>query len=168
MRSHDSSGHTLTLAELGTGERLFVWGFRAIAQHRRLGWQSAAVLQRAYGHFGVADAVASLDAMLETFARTAYRAVELHCPGCARMSDCEFRLLQATAAAQRGDIDLARRRFERWLPEIAADWILAPACGLAKIFAEGGLTLPARDTELVRIHDAAAKRSLRIGSPTLH
>lgn len=159
---------TRTLSQLDVGERLFVWGFRAIAQCHRLGWPSMAELQRVYDHFGVADAVPSLEAMIDTFACTAHTAVELHCPGCSCLSGSEHLLLQAAAASQRGESELARRRFEYWLPEIAADWILGPACGLGRIFAKSGLMLNVHHAFPAPLPATMARQTRSVGSPTLH
>jgi hypothetical protein len=157
-----------TLDQLRAGERLFVWGFRAMAQYRRLGWPTIADLRQAYGHYGVGDAVPSLDALLEAFACTAHTAIELHCPGCRHVSPGEYHLLQAISAAQSGSLDLARQEFERWLPGVAADWVLGPACGLGRIFQAAGLTLPQREAEPLKLHETMAMQSWPVGSPTVH
>jgi hypothetical protein len=127
-----------------------------------------AELQHVYDHFGVADAVPSLEAMIETFACTAHTAVELHCPGCPCVSGSEHLLLQAAAASQRGESELARRRFEYWLPEVAANWILGPADGLGRIFAKSGLMLRLRHASLAPLPATMAMQTWSVGSPTLH
>jgi hypothetical protein len=157
-----------TLAGFGIGERLFIWGFRAVAQCHRLGWPSMHDLRQVYDHFGVADAVPSLDSMLEFFACTAHSSIELHCPGCPCVSDGECRLLRAISTARQGEIDLSRQQFEQWLPDIAVDWIMAPVCGLVRIFADAGLSLPVRQTNPSPIRETMSMRSWPIGSPTLH
>jgi hypothetical protein len=157
-----------TLSQLDVSERLFVWGFRAIAQYHRLGWPNMTELQRVYDHFGVADAVPSLDAMIETFACTAHTAIELHCTGCPCLSSSEHLLLQAVASSQRGESELARRRFKYWLPEIAADYILGPACGLGRIFARSGLMLRLRHASAAPLPATMAMQTWPLGSPTLH
>lgn len=167
-RSLGYTGATSTLAALGVGERLFIWGFRSIAQYRRLGWPSMLEIQQVYRHFAVADAVAPLDAMFEVFACTARRAIELHYPGCPCVSEGECRLLQAVSAAQQGDSRLARNRFKHWLPELAADWIMPSICGLGQIFANAGLALSVRQAESSRTGETMRMRIWSLGSPTLH
>lgn len=157
-----------TLDQLGGGERLFVWGFRAMAQFHRLGWPTIADLRQVYGHYGVADAVPSLDAMLEVFACTAHTAVQLHCPACRHLSSSEYHLLQAISEAQSGSFDQARQEFERWLPGVAADWILGPTCGLGMIFQTAGLILARHDGKPSNVHETMRMRSWPIGSPTRH
>lgn len=157
-----------TLSQLEVGERLFVWGFRSVAQYRRIGRPSMTELQRVCDHFGVVDAVPSLDAMLETFACTAHTVIELHCPGCPCLSESEYLLLQAAAACQHGDTITGQRRFEFWLPEVAADWILAPACGLGRIFANSGLILRSRNTSFMPRGGTMALQTWPVGSSTLH
>lgn len=159
---------TMALVELGVSERLFVWGFRAAAQSRRFASPQTTELHLVYDYFGVADAALSLDAMLETFARTAHTPVEIHSPGCPCVSACEFHLLRAAAAAQHGQTDVAREAFTRWLPKTAADWILAPATGLGRVFAESGLVLSGRDAAVVPVHETMAMRSWPVGSAVLH
>ncbi len=157
-----------TLDQLDIGERLFVWGFRAMAQSRRLGWPTAADLRQVYGHYGVGDAVPLLDTLIEAFACTAHEAIELHRPGCRHVSPSEYYLLQAVSAAQSGSLDLARQQFERWLPGVAADWILGPACGLGTVFRRASLTLPQRDAAPLRVGETMAMQSWPVGSPTVH
>ncbi len=65
-------------------------------------------------------------------------------------------------------LDLARRQFERWLPGVAADWILGPACGLATIFRRASLTLPQRDAAPSRVGETMAVQSWPVGSSTVH
>lgn len=157
-----------SLARLDVGERLFLWGFRAIAQCHRLGWPSMSEIRQVYDHFGVADAAPSLHAMLKIFACTGLTAVELHSPGCPCVSDSERLLLQAVAAAQRDEKETARRRFGYWLPSAAADWILEPACGLGRLFAARGLMLRSPGASFASRPDVMATQSSSIGSPTLH
>lgn len=159
---------TKTLRQLGLGERLFVWGFRAIAQHHRLGRPRMSEVRCVYDHFQVADAVSSLNAMLETFACTAHSTVELHCPGCPCVSGSEYLISQATAAVQRGEIDLARQRFSNWLPDISTDWILSPASGLGRIFALHGLLLPLHATAFISLPATMAKQTWPVGAPIFH
>jgi hypothetical protein len=136
---------TNTPSQLDEAERLFIWGFRAMAQHQRLGWPTFDGIRTVYGNFQVEDAVGSVAAMLETFASTAHTAIELHVSGCSCVSDGESRLLKAMAITQAGDIDRSRRQFEQWLPELAADWIMEPARGLGRIFRTAGLLFPGNE-----------------------
>jgi hypothetical protein len=154
--------------ELHTGERLFVWGFRTMIFCRRPEPPDITTVRELYDQFNVANALPALSAMVEAFVRTAHTAVALHAPGCPCVSSSEYCLLEALARAQRGEIDSARRRFEQWLPDAAADWVLGPACGLGRAFAHGRLILPIRDAEQMRIHDAAATRSQRPVWSSLH
>lgn len=164
----DRSSTPATLLRYSTGERLFIWGLRATAQFRRLGWPGTRELRQVYDHFNVADALPSLDTMLEVFACTAHTPIELHCAGCPCISPSEYGVLQAVARAQRGDVKEARKRFESWLPGLASDWIMAPACGLGRIFADAGLVLPTREAEAPPAQVTTAMRSWPIGSATLH
>jgi hypothetical protein len=135
---------TDVMPRLDEGERLFLWGFRTIARHLRCECQAGVVIRQAYEQFVVDDAVASLEMLIEAFAYTAHTAIEVHSPDCPCVSACEMSLLRAMAAAQSGDLDAARRQFEVWLPELAADWILGPARGLGTIFQDAGLTFSER------------------------
>jgi hypothetical protein len=137
------------LIDLDIGERLFIWAFRAIVQHRKRGAPDMSEVERVFGEFGVDAALWSVAALVQAFALTAHTAIAVHCPGCPCISEAELSLLRAAAAAQRADIEIARRELERWLPGLAADWALAPARGLGQLFEAAGLMLPIREDVLV-------------------
>jgi hypothetical protein len=156
------------LPQLNHGERLFLWGFRAMAQHHRCGRPIIAAMQQVYAQFHVEDAVASLDAMIETFARTAHTAIEVHSPCCPCVSASETLLLRAVAAAQSGTLDVARRTFERWLPELGTEWILGAVCGIGRLFQAAGMTLPLRDAGTTKMSNTATAQSWPIETQALH
>jgi hypothetical protein len=135
-----------TLARLTIGGRLFLWGFRSMAQHHRCGRPSIDAMRQVYKQFDLEDAVVSLDALVEAFAQTAHTPIEIHSPCCPCVSLSEALLLRAVAATQSGTLDVARRSFGRWLPDLAADWVLCPACGLGQLFRKAGFTLPIDET----------------------
>ena len=167
--NHDPQHQTATiLIHPSEAERLFIWGFRAIAQRQRLGWPTFNEIRQVYEHFGVEDAVSSVDALLETFACTAHTAIELHCPACRHVSSGELVLLEAMWAAQHELPARMRQRFECWLPPIAADWITEPACGLGKIFRSAGLLFPDRVVQTSMVDETMKVQSWPVGSPTLH
>jgi hypothetical protein len=151
VASYDAS--TGRFAQLESGERLFLWGFRTMAQHHGCGCPIVAVLRQVYSQFLVEDAVASLETLVEVFAGTAHTGVTIHGPCCPCVSESEAFLLRAMAAAQSANLDAARRQFEHWLPELAADWILGAACGIGRIFKDAGMTLPTREPEMTSVHD---------------
>ena len=157
-----------TPCRLDVGERLFVWGFRALAQHHRRGSPSFAELQEVFEHFGVDGAVSPLDAVMDAFYRTAHTAIEVHGPACPCVSMDEIFLLRGFAAAQSGDLETVRGQFERWLPELAADWVLAPMCGLARLFQTAGYTLPRHHDRQASTDPTRAIRTWPIGSQALH
>ncbi|WP_407187483.1 hypothetical protein [Bradyrhizobium centrosematis] len=158
---------SLALPALSAAERLFIWGFRAKARSGGA-VPTAANIQEVYDHFRVGDAVPSLESIIEIFACTAHTAIEVHCPTCPRMSDSEQEILHAIAAAQQDRIDVARERFESWLPPVGADWALAPVRGLATIFRMAGLILPNRHLRSLDHDLTMAMKSWLVGSPTLH
>ncbi|MCK1362718.1 hypothetical protein [Bradyrhizobium sp. 199] len=166
MHSSTSPG-SLELPALGAAERLFIWGFRAKARSGGA-VPTAADIQQVYDHFHVGDAVLSLESIIEVFACTAHTAIEVHCPTCPRISDSEQGILHAIAAAQQDRIDIARERFESWLPPVGADWVLAPVRGLATIFRMAGLVLPDRHVRSFDHDRTMATKSWLVGSPTLH
>jgi hypothetical protein len=156
------------LAQLDLSERLFLWGFRAMAQHHRCGCPVGDEIRTVYGRYQIDDIVGSLDAMIEAFASNAHTAIEIHSPNCPCVSESEKILLQAMAAAQSSDLNGARRAFQRWLPELAADWIVGPACGIAKTFQTAGMTLPLRTIEAPDMHETTATPSFANVSRALH
>src|ERR1044072_8911424 len=112
MNSSTSPG-SLDLPALRAAERLFIWGFRAMA--RSVGAvPTPADIQQVYDHIRVGDAVLSLESIIEIFACTAHTAIEVHCPTCPRMSDSEHAILAPTAAAQQDGTDVPREQFEAW------------------------------------------------------
>jgi hypothetical protein len=156
------------LAQLDLSERLFLWGFRAMAQHHRCACPINGEIRKVYGRYQIDDVVGSLDTMIETFASNAHTAIEIHSPNCPCVSESEKFLLQAMAAAQSSDLNGARRAFERWLPELAADWIVGPACAIARAFDTAGITLPRRNVELSDMPDTKATLSFANASRALH
>jgi hypothetical protein len=160
IASYDAS--TGRFAQLESGERLFLWGFRTMAQHRACGCPVVAAMRQVYGQFFVRDAAAPLEVLVDAFASTAHTAIAIHGPCCPCASEGEACLLRAMAAAQSADLVAARRQFEHWLPELAADWILGAACGLGQIFKAAGMTLPMRGPGMISTDDdlAAASRSI--------
>jgi len=156
------------LAQLDLSERLFLWGFRAMAQHHRCDCPVGGEIRKVYGRYQIDDIVGSLDAMIEAFASNAHTAIEIHSPNCPCVSESEKILLQAMAAAQSSDFNRARRAFERWLPELAADWIVGPACGIARTFQTAGMALPLRNVEASDMPDTTATQSYPTVSRALH
>ncbi|WP_158816986.1 hypothetical protein [Methylocapsa sp. S129] len=162
------TGSIGALSQLDVGERLFIWGFRAMAQHHKLGRPSIAELRQVFGHFGVGDAVFSLEALLDAFARAAHSPVEVHGMGCPCVSTSETFLLRAVAATQSGALEVARREFARWLPCPAADWVLIPVAAMGRLFQRAGLTMLLREAEPAPMPDTMAMRTWPVGSRTLH
>jgi hypothetical protein len=156
------------LPRLDFSERLFLWGFRAMAEHHRCGRPIIAAMRQVYAQFHVEDAVSSLDGLIEAFARTARTPIEIHSPCCPCVSESEALLLRAIAGAQAGSLEVARRIFERWLPELAADWVLSPACGLGRIFQTAGMTLPLRGPRTMGLRETATIQSWSGGPQVLH
>jgi hypothetical protein len=77
-------------------------------------------------------------------------------------------LLQAVAAAQTGDLEVARRGFEQWLPELAADWVSGTAYGLGQAFLSAGLKLPVHETEPADRYRMMVADGWPPGSTSLH
>jgi len=170
MNNNEQSfvGSTDTLYRLNAGEQLFVWGFRSMAHHYKFGRPTTEDLRQVYRHFGVGDAICSLDAMLEAFVRTAHTPIEIHAPACPCVSTCERFLLRCVSAAQSADLEIARHQFERWLPPPAADWVMAPTCGPGELFRAAGLILPMRNDAPAPLLDTMATRTWPVESRTLH
>ena len=156
------------LRQLDAGERLFLWGFRAMARHYRFGQPSLEEMREVYRHFGIEDAVASLDALIGIFARAAHSPIETHSPGCPCVSPGERSLLRAAAATQTGALAIGRRALEQWLPSQAADWATAPLHGLGALFQAAGWRLPLREWGLAAAPETMATRPWPVAPPTLH
>lgn len=94
---------------------------------------------------GVHDAAFSVDALMGILVRTARRTVEIHCPGCASLSDDERCLLDAAALAQAGERVRAEEALcGALLTAPGAAFALGPIVGLGELFAIGGLFFPRR------------------------
>jgi hypothetical protein len=156
------------LEQLDASERLFIWGFRSMAQSRRRAWPTKLEISKVYDHFRVATAVLSMEALLEAFECSAHTAIELHSPVCPCMSKSEFSLLQAVTATQHGRFEAARVQFERWLPPIATDWVMAAAQDVADLFRAAGFLLPERDTADLAYDKLALMQNWPATPPTLH
>jgi hypothetical protein len=148
-RSPAAAGKPDASFDLEISERLFIWGLRATVRRYKNGKPAIAEVQRALGEYGVEAAAPSLDALVQAFALTAHTPIEVHCTCCPCVSSGEWSLLKAAAAAQQDDLETARRELERWLPGVAADWVLAPMCGLGGLFQAAGLRLPLREAEAI-------------------
>jgi hypothetical protein len=146
------------LLQLDLGERLFIWGFRSMAEYRRRGRPTVTEMQQVYQHFRVDAAFSWFDELIEAFACTAHTPIEIHMPGCPCVSESEAQLMQAAAAAQGGDLETACRGFARWVPVSATEWLLTPVCAIGRIFQTSGMTLPVR-------HAGAATTADRMMGP---
>ena len=135
---------------LELGERVSLWGLRAMARHHQSGRPILAAMEQVYAQYHVEDAIILIDRLVEAFGCTAHTAIGLHNPCCPCLSESEASLLRAIAMAQACDLRAARREFERWLPELAADWVLQPACTIGRMFQAEGLLLPLRDAPLAK------------------
>ena len=159
---------TAALRRLDAGERLFMWGFRIMAQHHRFGRPTIPEIRQVYWHFGVEDSVLSLDALVGTFARAAHAPIEIHSPGCPCVSQSERCLLRAAAAAQSGALAIVRRELGRWLPGLAADWATEPLCDLGRLFQAAGLDLPLRESQPTTAPETMSTRTWPVPPHTLH
>lgn len=165
-KSQSTDGR-LGAARLNAAERLFIWGFRALARPDAV-MPTYAEVCRVFDHFRVQGAVAHLEVLIDIFACTSHRAIELHCPHCAHLSESEYCILRAGAAAQRGQSDAARGMLDDWLPPLATEWASSPLRGITTIFRIADLLLPERfDRPAQRAHTESL-RTWVVGSSTLH
>jgi hypothetical protein len=135
---------TETLQELDLGERLFIWGFRSMAEYRRRGRPTIREMQEVYSHFRVDAAFPLFDELIQAFAWAAHTPIEVHMPGCPCVSAGEAHLLRAAAAAQGKNLDAASQGFTRWIPACATGCVLEPVCAIGRTFEAAGLILPVR------------------------
>ncbi|MGA7431574.1 MAG: hypothetical protein WBQ24_01770 [Xanthobacteraceae bacterium] len=160
---------TGTLLQLDLGERLFIWGFRSMAEHRRRGWPTMREMRDVYAHFQVASALSFFDELIEAFASTAHTPIEIHSPGCPCVSESETCLLRAAAAAQSGDLDTASHGFSRWIPISATGWLMTPTCAIGRMFQAAGMILPVRHADRANMAGSTAALSWQpAGSRSLH
>lgn len=107
-----------TVADLSAAERAMLTGVR---QWFRAGTAGAmAAMRTGLGVAGVPNtALLPLFALLGTFAVAQAQKPEIRCPACARVSADEAALLDALAAMQSGEEDVATQLLDRWLPLVA-------------------------------------------------
>ena len=163
---HKASSDEPRLLELG--ERVFLWGFRAIAQRHHCGQPTLAAMEQIYAQFHVEDAIILIDRLVEAFGCIAHTAIGLHNPCCPCLSESEASLLRAMAMAQSCDIRAARWEFERWLPELAADWVLQPAYTIGRMFQTEGLLFQLRQAPLAKPNKALDGKIWSSGSNARH
>jgi hypothetical protein len=163
---------TETLLQLDLAERLFVWGFRSMAEYRRRGWPTMGQMHEVCDHFRVDGALPSFDELIEAFACAAHTPIEIHSPGCPCISEGETFLLRAAASAQAGDLDTASRGFLRWVPASTTGWLVAPACAIGGTFRAAGIIMPVRHAALHADRTEAAGGTAlswqAVGSRSLH
>jgi hypothetical protein len=140
--------------QLDAGERLFLWGFRTIAEHRRCEHPVIPAIQNCYRQFRIERAAPSIDAIVDAFFHTAHTPIAIHSARCPCVSDEEAFLLRAMASAQFKDAGAARRQFERWLPVQAAEWILGPVSEVGRLFHIAGLCFCWRDADKSKVAEA--------------
>ena len=153
--------------QLHTGERLFLWGFRAIAQQHHCEHPVVAAIQQCYGEFGVSGAAALIEALVNAFFHTAHTTIAIHNPRCPCVSDEEAYLLRAMALTQFGYSNAAGRQFERWLPKLAAEWVLAPVSEVGKLFHAAGLSFCLGDVDRLNLAEGG-HQSWPTASRALH
>jgi hypothetical protein len=168
ITASQNSTSTETLLQLDLAERLFVWGFRSMAEYRRRGWPTMKEMHDVCGHFRVDGALPSFDELIEAFACAAHTSIEIHSPGCPCISESETYLLRAAASAQAGDLDAASRRFSRWVPSSATGWLVAPTCAIGSTFRGAGIIMPIRQAARAEAANGAALNWQAMGSHSLH
>jgi hypothetical protein len=134
-------------AQIDTAGRLFLWGFRMIAEHRRCDHPTLPAIKDCYQRFGIEDAAPLIDALVDAFFHTAHTPITIHSARCPCVSDEEAFLLQAMTSAQSSDTGAARRQFERWLPAQAAEWVMGPVFEVGRLFYVAGLSFSPREAD---------------------
>ncbi len=132
-----------TLADLTAAERALLTSFR---QWFREGTAGAMVAMRAgFSVAGVpATALLPLFAMLGTFAVSQAGRPEIRCPSCSGIGLDEMALLDALAAMQAGEEDVASQVLDRWLPMVALCMATDSARELVRILDGARIRLPRR------------------------
>jgi hypothetical protein len=154
--------------QLETSERLLLWGFRTLAQHRGCECPVMAVIHQTYIRFGIEDALAPLATVVELFATSAHTPISLHSSSCPCLSADERLLLDATAAAQSGDLRASRKGFEYWLASMAAGGVAEAAYAIGKAFRKANFELPDPRRNTPDLDPAHAPQVRSVGSGALH
>ncbi|MBP2302589.1 hypothetical protein [Azospirillum picis] len=132
-----------TVSDLTAAERALLTGIR---QWFRAGTAGAMASMRiGLNVAGVPNtALLPLFAVLGTFAVSGVRSPEIRCPACSRISTDEAALLDALAAVQGGDAEVANQVLDRWLPMVALCMASDAMRELAAILDGARIYLPRR------------------------
>jgi hypothetical protein len=107
-----------TVADLTPAERALLTGFRRWFRDGTAGGMAA--MRAGFSVAGIpSTALLPLFALLGAFAVTNAARPDIRCPSCARIGLDEMALLDALAAVQAGETDVATQVFDRWLPMMA-------------------------------------------------
>src|SRR5262245_11054544 len=104
-----------TFDQLDLPEKLLIWGIRSWVACCKARICPMGPLRLVFSRYNVADAAASVDALLSITAQCAARGIEVHCPSCSQISSDEICVLRAVAAAQVHELDAAKMFLHSWL-----------------------------------------------------
>jgi hypothetical protein len=94
---------------------------------------------------GAADVAPSVDGLMTVVARAVVRPVDIHCPGCPRLSRDEAHLLQAASLMQAGDRRLTEKVLRTTLLSAqGVEFALGPLEGIGVLLARARLLLSHR------------------------
>ncbi len=131
------------LADLSAPERALLTGFRRWFRDGTAGAMTA--MRAGFNVAGIPNtALLPLFALLGTFAVTEAGRPEIRCPACSRLGMDEMVLLDALAAMQAGEEDVATQLLDRWLPVVALCMAVDAARELAGILDGACIRLPRR------------------------
>ncbi|WP_448204998.1 hypothetical protein [Azospirillum sp. sgz302134] len=132
-----------TVTDLTTAERAILIGVRQWFRNGTAGGMAA--MRAGFGVAGVpSTALLPLFALLGSFAVADAGRPEIRCPPCARVGMDEIALLDALAALQAGEEDVAAQLFDRWLPLLALALATDSARELVTVLDGARIRLPRR------------------------
>lgn len=122
-------------------------------------------------HADAKDAALSIDSQMTIVSRGMRRPIEMHCPGCGKISGDEKQLLAAAALAQAGQAQLAARVLRTMLLSAqGTEFALGPLEGLGIVFARAMLILrlPASFSDSACHGAASSSASFISSAATIH
>jgi hypothetical protein len=121
-------------------EAVLLIGLRWWAEDTRLQHDPLPRLRQGMAIAGLPDSALAIDAFMTIAGRTAYRALEVHGPGCDCLSPDEKHLLHAASLVQAGHNALAERALRTTLLTAqGADMALGPLMGIGQLFSSARL-----------------------------
>lgn len=144
-----------TLADLGLGAQISLYGFRACAFEQKLSKRVISTFNDIFGNVIGGHTLDQFECLVRRLGRDGSRRLKLAAPGCSRLTHDEASILGSIAAAQKGDARL-RDKHLRWL--LAA----CPSVDLADTVQRVAIALNACELRVITPEEPLEAARLRV------